>query len=507
MHALLFAGLLYSLAVVLVLSAGFFIHAWSYRRHETESLLFGLATLFFASYAGAAGKVYASLTEGVPTTLGTDVDISVGSTIVAVALLIHFGLRYANSRHERATMAVVYGLMIAFLGLLVSGHWWTRATVGRAELDLLGLRVPLLELAVAPLALAYHLLAPLGIGLVSFLLGRDYARGRRESRPAFLGSLVMTATAINDALALGAGWMDTVPLLPLGCIAQVYGATHSVLSHYGRLSSELQQHTATLHRRSEQLAESMQERERTQEELVRSEQLAMIGELTAVIAEQVRAPLRTVKQASRKLHEPSTDSNAPLALIETIEVQLAGLDELVASLLDFARPVLLQSAVVDLKQLFERSLAAVEGGENVECRIDCELPWPALTGDPDLLGQALSNLISNGMQAMDRDGELTIRVMTRQRHGVACATIEITDTGEGMSAEQCEQAMTPFFTTRAGLSGLGLPIAARVIEAHGGVLRMGSSRGTGTTATVLLPLKTEDELPLGAGRRWSSRPP
>jgi signal transduction histidine kinase len=457
MHPLFFAGLLYSLAVVLLLSAGFFVHAWRYRQHETESLLFGLATLFFALYAAAAGQVYSVTISTAAAVAITHVDIAVGATIVAVALLMHFGLRYARSRRERPVMAVVYAAATAFLVLLISGHWWTQTTWSAAHLQLLGLRIPVLQLAVTPMALAYHLLAPLGLALVSFLLGRDYLRGRRESRPAFLGSLVMTATAINDALALGTGWLDTVPLLPLGCVAMVYGAIHSLLSHYGQLSSELQEHTETLAQRSEQLAESMRERERTQEELVQREQLAMIGELTGVIAEQIRAPLKTVNQAARKLHQPAAETSDPPALLETIEVQLASLDELVTNLLHFARPIALQHEQLDLKQLLERSLATVEGGENVQCRIDCELPWPALTGDPELLEQALSNLIRNGMQAMGRDGELAIRIMARQVHGIPCTTIELSDTGEGMTVRQCDEAMAPFVTTRAGLWGWAYP--------------------------------------------------
>ncbi|HBD08429.1 MAG TPA: hypothetical protein DCZ69_09215, partial [Syntrophobacteraceae bacterium] len=103
--------------------------------------------------------------------------------------------------------------------------------------------------------------------------------------------------------------------------------------------------------------------------------------------------------------------------------------------------------------------------------------------DPDQIRQALGNLILNAIQGSPRESMIKVKVETGRR-GVA---IDITDHGTGMAAEELERVFEPYYTTRADGSGLGLPIALRIVEDHGGSLQMESLTGRGTTARVFLP--------------------
>ncbi|MBW2458930.1 MAG: hypothetical protein JRI68_30810 [Deltaproteobacteria bacterium] len=494
MHALFFAGMLLSLAVVLVLLAGFFVHAWLFRRQDVDSLLFGLTTFFFAIYTGSAWLLFQRLADPSNQGLRPWIDVAVGSSIVAVAVLIHFGLRYGQVGAERRLMTGVYGAMIVFLAVLGTNHWWREVAVELPGLDVLGLRVPWLRLRVTPLALAYHIGAPLGIAAVCALLGREVLRGRRESRAAVVGAALLTVTAVNDALGLGTGWVATIPVLPLGCVALVYGVSNTLLSRYGRLSGTLEGQTDELHRRSEELAASMAERERTQEELVERERLATVGELAGVIAGEVRAPLRIVNHAVAELRR-ADPSRADLALLlDSIKREMAHLGELVTSLLDYARPLVLHEAPIDLQQLLERALAQAQDGTTVSCRIARdEADWPELTGDADLLGRAFANLISNVVEAIDGDGEVVLQVGRQTVDGAEWAAIEIRSTGGGAANPRDPQAGSIAVGTHDGLAGLSLPLATRIVEAHGGTVVVDHDGSGGTKASALLPLVAENE--------------
>jgi len=161
----------------------------------------------------------------------------------------------------------------------------------------------------------------------------------------------------------------------------------------------------------------------------------------------------------------------------------------------------------DLQQLLQESLATIGGQAATSVSVSAELAETDVAVDGPLLRLAFDNLVRNAVDAMDGQGELRVELRQRRVDGVECAQVELCDTGEGMTAQQSEQAMSPLFTTRADGAGLGLPIAARVVEAHGGALEVQSVHGQGTTVRVLLPLDPAVELPSVARRRISSRPP
>src|SRR6185436_3290504 len=111
-------------------------------------------------------------------------------------------------------------------------------------------------------------------------------------------------------------------------------------------------------------------------------------------------------------------------------------------------------------------------------------PTAPVWADPNLVRQVTDNLIDNAIQAMSGGGVLTVTLVNVELDGAAGVEIQIQDTGDGMDTEVRARALDPFFTTRPSGTGLGLSIVARIVDAHGGALRIRSKAGSGTAMHV-----------------------
>ena len=237
-----------------------------------------------------------------------------------------------------------------------------------------------------------------------------------------------------------------------------------------------------------------------EQQVRRSDRLAALGVLAAGVAHEVRNPLVGVRAAAQLMQK---EPNFPPSLSEFTGViirQVDRLNRLVDGLLDFAgqRPLRIQSC--NVHQIVEEALRLEDsriqaGGMSLVRRYDPGLP--AVAGDPERLLQVFLNLVRNGIEAMRGvGGELTVRTrferVAPQCGGRPAAVVEIGDRGPGMSPEVQAQLFTPFFTTKDGGTGLGLPISLRILEEHGGAIEVQSQAGEETTFRVLLPIQTDE---------------
>ena len=113
----------------------------------------------------------------------------------------------------------------------------------------------------------------------------------------------------------------------------------------------------------------------------------------------------------------------------------------------------------------------------LRARVELDPALPAIQADPDLLHRALSNLVLNAMDAMPQGGTLTLRTAS-QEHGVR---LEVSDSGEGLTPEECERLFTPYYTSKQHGTGLGLAIVQSVVSDHGGKITVSSQPKRGTT--------------------------
>jgi signal transduction histidine kinase len=253
-----------------------------------------------------------------------------------------------------------------------------------------------------------------------------------------------------------------------------------------------------LTRRTQELHRSYEELRNIQEELVRKEQLAAVGELSAVIAHEVRNPLAIMKNAVSGLRRVTLGDADRATLLEILDEEADRLNRLVHDLLAYARPVTLRGQPAEVGELVQDVVhAAASGGAShaVEVRIDLSDGPPTVHCDRDLLGRALSNVVENALQAMPAGGTLTVTSHAAALHGRDAIALLFRDTGEGMDTLVRSKARDPFFTTRASGTGLGLAIVERVIRSHGGELNIESRYGSGTIVEVILPLERPSTAP------------
>ena len=237
-----------------------------------------------------------------------------------------------------------------------------------------------------------------------------------------------------------------------------------------------------------------------EEQLRRSDRLAALGVLAAGVAHEVRNPLVGIRAAAQLMERESAFPASLREFTGIIVRQVDRLNRIVSELLSFAGRQPLQRRPCNINRILEEALhllgSTLEGARIlVVRRYDPEVP--AVAGDPDRLLQVFLNLARNGGEAMANGGELTVRTrferVAPQCGGRAAAVAEITDRGPGIPGEAQRQIFNPFFTTKSGGTGLGLPISVRIVEEHGGTIEVLSRVGEGTTFRVLLPLAGDEE--------------
>ncbi len=229
---------------------------------------------------------------------------------------------------------------------------------------------------------------------------------------------------------------------------------------------------------------------------IEKEQLAAIGELSAMIAHEIRNPLTIIGNAVATLRRAQTSPEDRSTLLDILEEESQRLNGLMGDLLSYARPVSLELQSVAVREIVERALALVPVREGLDVELVEPEPVGPVLADAKLLRQVFENLVTNAAQAMaGEDGTLTVKIRRGDDAGTPGVDVIVEDTGEGMDTGVRDRALLPFFTTRPSGTGLGLAIVVRFVRAHGGKIEIKSASGKGTSVRVFLP---REEL-LGAG--------
>ncbi|WZX23552.1 GAF domain-containing protein [Myxococcus stipitatus] len=238
----------------------------------------------------------------------------------------------------------------------------------------------------------------------------------------------------------------------------------------------------------EDLKDSYVELARTQEQLVRRERLAALGELSAVVAHEVRNPLGAIFNSVASIRRIIGPGSPAEPLVDIVAEEADRLNRIVADLLTFARPPAPHPHPVPLAPLVEDAVrgALAESPGAVRVELDLEEDVPPVTVDERMMRQAFLNLAINAMQAMPHGGRL--RAAVRRAAGAPEVMVEFSDTGPGITAEVRARIFEPFFTTKAKGTGLGLAVVKRIIESHQGHLTLDSQPGHGTCFRLYLPL-------------------
>jgi PAS domain S-box-containing protein len=228
-------------------------------------------------------------------------------------------------------------------------------------------------------------------------------------------------------------------------------------------------------------------RKDAEQQLMQQAALARVGQLAAVVAHEVRNPLAGVKGAIQVLASRRKHGDPELQVMHDIVHRIDALGELINDLMLFARPRAPQLGTVDVRTLVDDAIALARRDpavQHVEFRVEGDVPI-RLSADAELVRAAILNLLLNAVQAMAGSGRVLVQVSANGD----TAHIEVTDTGPGIPDDLRERVFEPFFTTKARGGGLGLPIARRTAELHGGGLALACPVGGGTRLTMTLPIQ------------------
>ncbi len=260
---------------------------------------------------------------------------------------------------------------------------------------------------------------------------------------------------------------------------------------FARMTQALRQSSEDMVRLNGELAAKVAQLERTQAQLVQSERLASIGEMSAAVAHGIRNPLASLRAAAQVAlhHAESPDTREYLG---SIIGEVDRLDRRVSHLLSFSRPAPSHPMRESVAQLIE-DLLPVFSELLRERRVVLSLAvapaLPSIRVDPMQLEQALVEIISNALDAMPDGGHLRIAARAEtDTAGDPGILIEIADTGVGIPEHVLPTVCQPFMTTRPEGTGLGLAVAKRFVEQNGGRLAITSQVGAGTTVHIRLPI-------------------
>jgi two-component system sensor kinase FixL len=226
-------------------------------------------------------------------------------------------------------------------------------------------------------------------------------------------------------------------------------------------------------------------RVRMEEQLREQAALAKLGEMAAVIAHEVKNPLAGIRGAVQVIGGRMASDSRDALMMKEIVARIDALDGMVKDLLLFARPPTPTRSPTDVVPIV--SIAASLLGQDPSLRgieIEVEGSAPLVQADAEMLKIVFQNLLVNAAHAMDGRGRIRVAVDAAD----ATCQIVVTDSGPGIPPEIRERIFTPFFTTKARGSGLGLPTAKRLIEAHEGQISVDCPPTGGTSVKVRLPL-------------------
>ena len=338
-----------------------------------------------------------------------------------------------------------------------------------------------------------------------------------------LGIALTVVLAFCCSLALVLSYWLAQSLRPLGTLAQLMrnisqkGLDENVIrqladlpsSHdeIGTLSRESQKMAASLLDKSKALQDQKQNLERahvelakqneelknTQDKLLHSEKLGLVGRMAAQMAHEIRNPLNALNLHAELLEDQLKQDKAALESLAPVRKEINRLITVTESYLDLSRGPRLEKAQVQLNEIVEElqdlyQPLLKERGIFFTCDLG---QIPLISVDRSQFSQVLGNLVKNASEAFEespRSGPRYIRMITHFSEEKSEVTVSVMDNGTGIALEQQKNIFSPFFTSKAQGTGLGLTFSRQVVEAHGGEISFDSAPQQGTKFSLRLPV-------------------
>jgi two-component system, NtrC family, sensor kinase len=304
--------------------------------------------------------------------------------------------------------------------------------------------------------------------------------------------IVMLAASFSVGVGIIFSWHFVKP------IKELARATNTIAA--GDLPSQVESTSSdelgTLTRSFNHMVRNLR---RVQAELVKSEKLVSLGRLATGVAHEIRNPLNSMKVAAEILDNKQTTRQEAQELVKLICNEISHLDNFVTNFLSYARqpsPSFIESDVNQLVEDLVQSVAPRIKKNKVELSMVMTPDLPSIRMDPFQMERALSNIVTNAIEAMPDGGRLRIATSRdgyiSANHSRASIQIVVSDSGIGLPSDQIQQVFDPFFTTKDYGTGLGLSLTKSIVETHGGSIAIDANPDAGMTVTVRLPEEKPD---------------
>jgi PAS domain S-box-containing protein len=351
------------------------------------------------------------------------------------------------------------------------------------------------------------------------------------SHEAFLGKKIWDLGLFKDIVASQANFLELqqkdyiryedLPLetadgrrLDVEFIGNVYQAGHGKvfqcnirdITERKRMEQALQEYNARLETEVEQRTRELRA---AQEQLVRQERLAMLGQVAGSIGHELRNPLGVISNAVYylKMSQPEA-SDKVKEYLDILEKETRTSDKIVTDLLDFARIKTLDREPAAVSELIHQTMKRYPAPRSVQVALEIPAGLPKIFADPQHVVQVLGNLLVNAYQAMEKQPGLKRTASLREQAGSTgtlanrkltvsavaqgdMMILAVQDTGTGISPENMDKLFEPLFTTKARGIGLGLAVSRKLVEANGGKIEVQSEPGRGSVFTIYLPIHQE----------------
>jgi len=423
---------------------------------------------------------------------------------------IQTGLVGTEVRRSGGFLSTEYEKLILYAPLWVQGR-----TAGGVQMDLaIGDVMTQLLNSQRVILLSIILDAVILVVFGSFLLSRVLVKPLR--------GLVQLTQKISEG-----DFNETIEVSSTNEIGQLIASFNRMIERLKANREELEDYVRSLEVANKQLKQA-------QEELIRTEKLASIGRFAAGVAHEVGNPLGAILGYTSMLEKGQIEPGESKDYLQRIEKEIQRINRIVRELLDFSRPSRGEIRQVEVNKLLENTLSLLsyqKSFRNIETQLNLHPDLPRVMGDESQLSQVFLNMMLNAVDAMPEGGVLRIQTEPYvvedvfgdqfQRHfaprrrgdpvesdyfrlrkpdplsailakfskGDRLAKIRISDTGTGIRKEDLEKIFDPFFTTKPPDkgTGLGLSICLRIVESAGGVIRVESEAGQGSTFEIYLP--------------------
>lgn len=296
---------------------------------------------------------------------------------------------------------------------------------------------------------------------------------------------------LNDAAAaFGKGNFDAGVEITsadeLGVLSRTFNRMAAdIREHVGELSEAGEKIRALNEGLERKVEERTMKLKEAQEELIRKEKLAVLGQLAGSVSHELRTPLSVIGNSVYLLREMISESGGKIGeYLDIIDSEVDASQRIITDLLDFTRTRAPRSEAVSVREAVETALRSGRIPDSVMVDLDLPETLPRVKSDPLHMAQILGNLVRNAVEAMPGGGMLTIRASKDCGGGVR---IDVKDTGKGISDEEMKMLFQPLFTTKQKGIGLGLSVSRKLAEDNGGRIDAASRPGDGALFSLTLP--------------------